>query len=332
MEKKKRIFFWIGVAGLVISAASGTVVAEPVWPVVARISSGYSSSRTVVTNNGRQSRPHYGIDFSVPTGTAICACDDGTVIRVANKGTRGGGRYIIVQHDDGWISEYMHLSEFRIDIEVPPVGTRRNLKEGERVRVTRGEVIALSGNTGNTTGPHLHFGVKQNGRYKNPMDYLGPSQERDLRGTVKVRGVNARICPAVDSDWRATLSRRQLVKITGEHEGWYEIEVRKGGSTRKAWIRSRHVKIVDNQTKGEVTAWGLNARKGASTACAIIGGFSRGDRVEILDIKGRWYQVRVNRDGEEVLGWIHGAYVKIVPGGNAGVGISGALGRSMDDR
>ncbi|WP_245189274.1 murein DD-endopeptidase MepM [Mannheimia sp. ZY171111] len=96
--------------------------------------------------------PHKGVDYGIPIGTPIIAPSDGVVERVAYQ-ARGAGRYIKIKH--GHISTvYMHLSKALV-------------KPGQRVK--KGERIALSGNSGGSTGPHLHYEFHINGRPVNPM-------------------------------------------------------------------------------------------------------------------------------------------------------------------
>ena len=87
---------------------------------------------------------HNGIDFGIPIGTSILAAADGKVIAIGNNGKYAYGRYVAIDHGNGLVTMYGHLSSV----------TR---KLGEKVK--RGDTIAKSGNTGNSTGPHLHFTV-----------------------------------------------------------------------------------------------------------------------------------------------------------------------------
>jgi murein DD-endopeptidase MepM/ murein hydrolase activator NlpD len=99
-------------------------------------------------------RGHWGVDYAAPTGTPIWAAAAGKIVF---RGRRGGaGNCIIVQHDNGLQTVYMHLSKFRKGHQV-----------GSRVRAK--DVIGYVGASGLATGPHLHFGVKQNGRYIDPL-------------------------------------------------------------------------------------------------------------------------------------------------------------------
>jgi len=98
---------------------------------------------------------HKGIDWATPVGTAIVASRGGTVIR-AGWGS-GYGYCVYIQHPDGVVTRYGHLSKVLV-------------KNGQSVQ--QGEKIALSGNTGVSSGPHLHFEILINGAQVNPLNYL----------------------------------------------------------------------------------------------------------------------------------------------------------------
>lgn len=116
----------------------------------ARVSSPFNPRRLHPIT--KRVRPHNGVDFGVPMGTPIIAPSDGIVEHVAFQ-AKGAGRYIKIRH--GHITTvYMHLSK--------PL-----VKKGQTVR--KGERIALSGNSGGSTGPHLHYEFHINGRPVNPM-------------------------------------------------------------------------------------------------------------------------------------------------------------------
>jgi murein DD-endopeptidase MepM/ murein hydrolase activator NlpD len=100
-------------------------------------------------------RFHRGLDYSVPSGTPIRATADGTVVAV--KRDRGLGMMIRLDHGNRMTTTYAHMSEWRV-------------RQGQKV--TRGQTIGLSGNTGRSTAPHLHYEVKVNGRHTNPMPYI----------------------------------------------------------------------------------------------------------------------------------------------------------------
>ena len=98
---------------------------------------------------------HKGVDWSVPTGTAVFASCGGTVAK-AGWGS-GYGYCVYINHEDGRQTRYGHLSKVLV-------------KAGQTVK--QGERIALSGNTGISTGPHLHFEILINGSQVNPLKYL----------------------------------------------------------------------------------------------------------------------------------------------------------------
>ena len=99
---------------------------------------------------------HGGIDFPCPTGTKVCAAADGKVI-VAKELNYSYGHYIIIDHGNGLTTLYAHNSKLLVGV-------------GDTV--TKGQAIAYSGSTGNSTGPHCHFEVRVNGVRVNPENYL----------------------------------------------------------------------------------------------------------------------------------------------------------------
>lgn len=106
--------------------------------------------------NYSSGRYHGGIDFSVPSGSNIYAAAAGTVILVQRLGY-SYGHYVVVDHGNGLSTLYAHNSNILVSV-------------GQKV--SRGQVIAKSGSTGNSTGPHCHFEVRVNGNRVNPYNYL----------------------------------------------------------------------------------------------------------------------------------------------------------------
>ncbi|MFT5788367.1 MAG: murein DD-endopeptidase [Shewanella sp.] len=96
--------------------------------------------------------PHNGTDFATPIGTKVIAPGDGIVSLVTDH--RFAGKYVVIEHGNKYRTRYLHLSKSLVH-------------KGQRV--SRGQVIALSGNTGRITGPHLHYEFHINGRPVDPM-------------------------------------------------------------------------------------------------------------------------------------------------------------------
>lgn len=115
-----------------------------------RISSSFNPTRLHPVT--RRISPHNGTDFAMPIGTPVLSIGDGVVTRVENHPF--AGKYIEIQHGSTYKTRYLHLN-------------RHLVKRGDTVK--RGQRIALSGNTGRSTGPHLHFELHVNGRAVNAM-------------------------------------------------------------------------------------------------------------------------------------------------------------------
>lgn len=105
-------------------------------------------------------RPHLGVDYGAPIGTPIRAVGDGTISVAERRG--GAGNMLSLRHNSVYMTHYKHLSRFG-------AGIRR----GTRVR--QGDIIGYVGNTGLSTGPHLHFEMWENGRYVDPLNVKFPS-------------------------------------------------------------------------------------------------------------------------------------------------------------
>jgi murein DD-endopeptidase MepM/ murein hydrolase activator NlpD len=121
-------------------------------------------------------RMHKGIDFAVPTGTPVMAAGGGVVVLSAY--TRGFGNLVVLQHTNGYQTAYGHLSRF-----APGV------KKGARVR--QGQIVAYSGSTGISTGPHLHYEVRVNGAQVNPTN-IKMANGRSLTGQERRTFLNER--------------------------------------------------------------------------------------------------------------------------------------------
>ncbi|BBI49181.1 hypothetical protein HORIV_16020 [Vreelandella olivaria] len=153
-----------------------------------RLSSGFNPRRKHPVT-GRIS-PHNGTDFAMPIGTPVTAPANGVVERVSNH--HAAGRYVVIRHDNGYRTRYLHLS-------------RPLVTQGERV--TMGERIALSGNTGRSTGPHLHYEVIVNNSPVNAMTVPLP-ENTSLSGDTLIAFQNqaAPILAALESGETGTVS------------------------------------------------------------------------------------------------------------------------------
>lgn len=119
--------------------------------------------------------PHHGIDLAMPEGTELRSISDGVVERVVDFGGENLGKGVFIRHDDGTLGIYGHMNDISV-------------KVGEHVNA--GEYIGLSGNTGHSTGPHLHFGMKgEDGSWVDPTpiakdlsNISGPNPVDDVTG------------------------------------------------------------------------------------------------------------------------------------------------------
>lgn len=118
------------------------------WPVHGRVIAGFGSRPNGTQNDG--------INIAVPEGTQIKAADDGVVAYSGNE-LKGYGNLVLVRHANGYVSAYANASELLV-------------KRGDTIR--RGQVIALSGQTGNVTSPQLHFEIRKGSTPVDPTKYL----------------------------------------------------------------------------------------------------------------------------------------------------------------
>ena len=125
---------------------------EMVNPVSGQITSGFGYRNSP---GGIGSTNHKGIDIAVPEGTDVAAADGGKVSKVEYNNSRGF--YVEISHGNGRVTRYQHLKGWYV-------------QKGDAI--SKGQIIAASGNTGHSTGPHLHFEVLEGGTPVNPMNYL----------------------------------------------------------------------------------------------------------------------------------------------------------------
>ena len=111
---------------------------------------------------------HQGVDYTIPEGSRVFATADGTVREVAQRNSTSG-QTVVIDHGNGYETSYNHLSKI-------------NVRKGQQVR--RGDIIALSGDTGLSLAPHLHYEVRYNGMRVDPIHYffmeLSPTEYQRL--------------------------------------------------------------------------------------------------------------------------------------------------------
>jgi murein DD-endopeptidase MepM/ murein hydrolase activator NlpD len=117
--------------------------------------------------------PHKGVDYTVPEGTRVFATADGTVNEVTSRNT-GSGLTVVINHGNGYETTYSHLS-------------RSNVRKGQKV--SRGDIIASTGNTGLSLAPHLHYEVRKDGLRVDPIHYFFMElTPKDYQRIIRIAG------------------------------------------------------------------------------------------------------------------------------------------------
>lgn len=150
----------------------------------ARISSPFGRRRHPIF---RDLRVHWGVDYAAPRGTAIYAAGDGVVKEVKYNG--GYGKYVSIRHNSEYTTAYGHMN-----------GYAKGIRPG--VRVKQGQIIGYVGNTGRSTGPHLHYEVVQSGKRVNPLTIKASAGEN-------LAGANL------------TLFKKQIAAIKESHKNMF---------------------------------------------------------------------------------------------------------------
>ena len=144
----------------VLGALPATAQASRASPAVRRSSAQlqWPLRGVLYARFGRKGKsPHDGIDLAAPAGTPVRTAGEGAVLFAGPQ--QGYGLLVIVEHAHGLVTVYAHNRDLRV-------------KTGQTVR--EGQVIATVGESGKTSGPHLHFEVRQDGAPVDPLDFLGP--------------------------------------------------------------------------------------------------------------------------------------------------------------
>jgi murein DD-endopeptidase MepM/ murein hydrolase activator NlpD len=144
-------------------SAKKFLVRKPVVTAIMR--SGFGIRRHPILG---YTKMHTGVDWSAPTGTPIYAAGNGVVERVGWES--GYGKFVLVRHTNGYETAYGHMTAYA-----------RGIDQGTRVR--QGQVIGFVGSTGLSTGSHLHYEIRINGRFVDPMRIKLP-RGRELQGPI----------------------------------------------------------------------------------------------------------------------------------------------------
>lgn len=241
----------------------------------------------------------------------IYACDDGIVKSVENQ--PNGGNVIYIEHKDGKCSCYAHLSKISV-------------KKGKSVKL--GQKIGNMGETGNVTGPHLHFGLftSFSVRYKNstidPFTYLEVYENQEIKESTKTKygskikthkenkikyvynvddeGLNVRKEPNGEKTGKL-LKTATKVEILEQKNGWSKI-------ADNQWVYSKNLsdKAPKYKTVKDVKDLPLNVRNKPTTKDSkVIGTLVNGDKVQVYSTKNGW--AKVSKDEER---WVSANYLK----------------------
>jgi murein DD-endopeptidase MepM/ murein hydrolase activator NlpD len=144
-------------------SAKKFLVRKPVVDAIMR--SGFGLRRHPILG---YTKMHTGVDWAAPTGTPIFAAGNGVVEKA--DWASGYGKFVLIRHNNGYETAYGHMTAFA-----------RNIEEGTKVR--QGQVIGFIGSTGLSTGSHVHFEIRINGRFVDPMRVKLP-RGRELQGPI----------------------------------------------------------------------------------------------------------------------------------------------------
>nr|WP_314187430.1 M23 family metallopeptidase [uncultured Brevundimonas sp.] len=217
-----------------------SVVAEPapapaapapastyIMPLVGRVTSGMGARRAPLRG---ASTDHGGIDIAVPVGTPVVAPADGVVEFAGPRGK--GGNTVLIRHADGRVTGYAHLDSI-------------NVRAGDRV--TQGTAFAASGNTGNSTGPHLHFSARDaQGRRIDPRSIVGqPAQTAAADPAAPAVEVADAETPAqrrARAPGASVLTSAQQIRVLNAIEG---VEADTERRTEKARVEAKDELTID---------------------------------------------------------------------------------------
>lgn len=184
---------------------------------------------------------HKGIDIGVAEGTEVYACEDGKVTTATTSGT--AGQYIVIDHGNGYVSKYMHNSELKV-------------KVGKKVE--KGDVIALSGNTGVSTGAHLHFQIEYDGKPIDPLTLKYDNGQGTGDGGIgsdskNINQATTRYYAKV-ATWDETTD---IIETTGDSGGDPEVEEKRETTYNMTTTNIDYYKFVSAYTMPFDYLWAL---------------------------------------------------------------------------
>ncbi|WP_172386056.1 M23 family metallopeptidase [Streptomyces sp. MNP-20] len=159
----------VGAVTALGAGAAGAAVKAPAAPSWQDPVDRYRLSATFGLGGSMWAHKHSGQDFAVPSGTVVKSVHAGTVVKAGPNGAGDGPAYgnaVVIKHANGTYSQYAHLS--RVEVRVGQA-------------VTGGQRIALSGNTGNSSGPHLHFEIRTTPNYGSAVDPVSFLRQQGVR-------------------------------------------------------------------------------------------------------------------------------------------------------
>lgn len=192
---------------------------------------------------------HKGVDFACPLGTEVMATADGTVTGIDNK-PEGYGKLVTITHSNGYKSRYAQLSEFKV-------------KKGDEVK--KGDVIALSGNSGMSTAPHLHYEVTLMDKHVNPIDFIKDynfkaKQEYKKEEQLKREEELAQQQLQLAEQEKELAERQQLLAMQEQELAAREMELAKEAEERRQMelrIQNEKLKFDDSKQEPSMTVRSL---------------------------------------------------------------------------
>lgn len=150
----------------------------------------------------RITRPHNGVDYGAPIGTPVRSVANGVIMSAGYRG--GGGKVVKVRHNSTYQTAYKHLSRYG-----------KGIRSGTKVR--QGQIIAYTGNTGLSTGPHLHYEFYKHGRFVDPLRQDFPSAEPIAKELKAKFTQQAKVLMATLPNWKPKYFKMEPEKTWAQH-------------------------------------------------------------------------------------------------------------------